>query len=64
MYKTLFRVPCHKVDYNNDEEVEILDAYEGEGEVLIPAGTKFKVLSVSTDDDYEEMGYYEVELTA
>ena len=55
-------LPCHKVDYDNDEEVEILNAHEHEAEVLVPAGTTFKVTSVSTDGDYEEMGYYEVVL--
>ena len=55
-------VPCHKVDYENEEEVEALNAYESECEVLVPATTKMKIVSVSTDDDYEEMGYYEIEL--
>jgi hypothetical protein len=56
------KVPCHKVDYNNDEEVEILNAHENEGEVLVPANTKFRIVSVATDEDFEEMGYYEIEL--
>lgn len=55
-------LPCHRIDYNNKKEVQILNAVEGEGEVLVLTGTKFKVLSVSTEDDYKEMGYYEVEL--
>jgi hypothetical protein len=55
-------VPCHKVDYDNEEEVKVLNAYENECEVLVPANTNMKIVSVSTDDDYEEMGYYEVEL--
>lgn len=55
-------LPVHAVDYDNEEEVEILDAVEAECEGLVPAGTTFEVLAVSTDDDFEEMGYYEVEL--
>jgi len=55
-------VECHAVDYDNEEEVEFLEATEGEDEVLISADTKFEIVSVSTDSDYEEMGYYEVEL--
>lgn len=59
---TCSNLPCHKVDYENEKEVDLLNAVISEGEILVPAGTKFKVISVSTDDDYKEMGYYEVEL--
>ena len=55
----------HKVDYEDEEEVEILDAEncENESEVLIHKDTqKFIIKSVSSDSDFEEMGYYEVEL--
>jgi hypothetical protein len=48
-----------------DEEVEILDAEncENECEVLIHKDTQRIIIkSVSTDEDFEEMGYYEVEL--
>ena len=55
-------VPCHKVDYRNKEEVEFLDAVEGEGEVLVPAETKMRITWISSDSDYCEMGYYEVHL--
>jgi len=55
-------VPCHKVDYRNKNEVEFLEAVEGEGEVLVPAETKMRIVDISTDDDYKEMGYYEVHL--
>ena len=54
--------PCHVVDYDNAEEAEVLDAYEEEGECLVPAETKMIVTYVSSDEDYEEMGYYVVEL--
>jgi len=54
--------PCHVVDYDNEEETDILDAFEAEGECLVPAETKMKIVSVSSKEDYEEMGYYEVRL--
>lgn len=55
-------VPVHKVDYENVEEVEILDAHEHEAELLVPAETKFRIVSVATDYDAEEMGYYQIDL--
>ena len=57
-------IDCHKVDYDNDEECDVLDANgcESEGECLLPAETKLKIISVSSDEDFEEMGFYEVEL--
>lgn len=57
-------VSCHKVDYENKEECKILDCEgcENEGEVLVPANTKMKIVSISTYDDYNEMGYYEIQL--
>ena len=56
--------PVHVVDYENEEEREILGATdcEAEKEVLVPAGTKFRIISVSTDEDYEEMGYYSIDV--
>ena len=56
--------PVHVVDYSNVEELEILSAEdcECEREVLIPAGTKFKVTSIGTEGDHEEMGYIAVEV--
>ena len=57
-------IECHKVDYDNDEECDVLDAggCESEGECLLPAETKLKIISVSSDEDFEEMGFYEVGL--
>lgn len=55
-------VPCHKVDYDNKEEVELLSAYEHENEVLVPSNTQLKIVSVATDYDAEEMGYYQIDL--
>lgn len=57
-------IECHKVDYDNDEECDVLDAdgCESEGECLLPAETKLKIISVSSDEDFEEMGFYEVDL--
>lgn len=56
--------PVHVVDYENEEETEILGATdcEAEKEVLVAAGTKFRIISVSTDEDYEEMGYYSIDV--
>lgn len=50
----------HAVDYDNEEEVEELNAFDGEGEVIVPAETKMIVTGISSEEDYEEMGYYEV----
>lgn len=56
--------PVHVVDYENEEECEILGATdcEAEKEVLVAKNTKFRIISVSTDEDYEEMGYYNVDV--
>ena len=56
--------PVHIVDYENEEETEILGATdcESEKEVLVAKGTKFRIVSVSTDEDYEEMGYYSIDV--
>ena len=56
--------PVHVVDYENEEECEILGATdcESEKEVLVAKGTKFRIVSVSTDEDYEEMGYYSIDV--
>ena len=53
-------VQGHEVDYDNEEEVAALDAFDSEGEVLVPAETKLIVTRISSDEDYEEQGYYEV----
>jgi len=55
-------LPCYKVDYDNEEEVEMLSASHGEGEVLVHPSTKMRIVRVATDFDYEEMGYYEIHL--
>ena len=54
--------PVRIVDYENEEETEILGATdcESEKEVLVAKGTKFRIVSVSTDEDYEEMGYHSI----
>ena len=56
--------PVHIVDYENKEETETLGATdcEAEKEVLVPAGTKFRIVSISTDEDYKEMGYYNIDV--
>jgi len=57
-------VPCHKVDYNNTEECDILGATdcESEAECLVSANTRMRITYVSTEDDFKEMGYYTVEM--
>lgn len=57
------KIKAHKVDYTNQQECYDLgcEGCEKEKEHLIPEGTKFRITSISTDDDFEEMGYYEVE---
>ena len=57
-------VPCHKVDYTNVSECETLGASDckSEDEVLVPAETKMVITSAARDGDFEEMGYYEVEM--
>lgn len=54
--------PVHVVDYSNADETEAIGATdcESENEVLVAVGSKFLVTSVSTEDDYKEMGYYSV----
>lgn len=64
MFYCVNECPVHIVDYENEEETEILGATdcESEKEVLVAAGTKFRIVSVSTDEDYEEMGYYSIDV--
>lgn len=59
-----YNVPVHHVDYSNEEELEILGAAgcEKEKEVLVAAETKLVVTWEPQDVDYEEMGYFVVEL--
>ncbi len=57
-------IKAHKVDYTNEEETQILGAVdcERENEYLIPEGTKFEITYISSNDDFDEMGYYVVEV--
>lgn len=59
-----YNVPVHHVDYNNEEELETIGATgcEKEKEVLVAAETKLVVTWEPQDIDYEEMGYFVVEL--
>lgn len=59
-----YNVPVHHVDYASEEELEILGAVdcEGEKEVLVAAETKLVVTWEPQQTDYEEMGYFVVEL--
>lgn len=54
----------HEVDYENEEECEVLGAEdcESEGEVLITNDKRMRIKYISTDEDYKEIGYYSVEL--
>lgn len=54
----------HEVDYENEEECEVLDCEgcESEGEVLVKNTCRMIIKSVSTDEDFKEMGYYEIQL--
>ena len=56
------KIPAHKVDYNNKNEVKDLTAVESEDEYLVSSDTKLKIKYISSDDDYLEMKYYIVEL--
>ena len=64
IFRAINKVPVHVVDYSNEEETEEIGATdcEYEKEVLIPAGTKFKVVSVGTLGDFEETGYIIIEV--
>ena len=31
-------------------------------EVLVAKNTKFRIISISTDEDYEEIGYYHIDV--
>ena len=55
-------VPCHVVDYDNEDECDVLgcEGCESEGEVLVTASTKMKVIDIGDDGDYEELGYYPI----
>ena len=54
----------HVVDYDNEDETDELGAEdcEYEKEVLVPKGTKFKVVSIGTKGDQKEMGYMIIEV--
>ena len=55
-------VLAHKVDYQDKDEVETLDAIKGEDEYLVPRGTHFKIICSSNEEDIAEMGYFEVDI--
>lgn len=59
-------VDCHKVDYEDEVECFELGAQdcEEEQECLIPASQKLIVVSFSSESDFEEMGYYEMNVRA
>jgi len=58
------QVPCHVVDYENEDECLSISATdcEDEAECLVSPETKMIITFVSTEDDFDEMGYYLVEL--
>ena len=64
VFRAINKVPVHVVDYDNEDETYELGAEdcEYEKEVLIPAGVKFKVISVGSLEDFEEMGYIIIEV--
>ena len=59
-------VPCHLVDYNNQEEVKALGAENcnSEGEVLVSENAIFEIVEVPycIEGDMEEVGYATIEL--
>lgn len=59
-----YNVPVHHVDYTNEDETNILGAIdcEKENEVLVAAETKLRITWEPQDIDFEEMGYYVVEM--
>lgn len=59
-----YNVPVHHVDYTNEEELDILGAIdcEKEKEVLVAAETRLRITCEPQDIDFEEMGYYVVEM--
>lgn len=56
--------PVHEVDYEDEEECYELSAddCECEREVLVQAGSQFKVTSIGSKFDLEEMGFILVEV--
>lgn len=67
-YRYIFTVNSgvegHAVDYNNEEECEVLgcEGCEKEKEVLILPSKKFRIVSGPSEVDFEETGFYTVEL--
>lgn len=64
-FKVDNEMDVHTVDYQNDTEVEDLDATEKEKEVLIKAGAQFEIVdapNVEQLDDPEEPNWLEVTL--
>ena len=62
---TCDKLKGHKVDYDNEEECEILDCVdmEDECELVVNEDTQnLRVVSIYSDEDAKEIGYYEVKL--
>ena len=64
IFRAINEVPVHVVDYDNEEETEELSAEDCqcEKEVLVPANVKFRVVSVGTEADMDEMGFVTIEV--
>lgn len=67
LFTIINEVPVHRVDYDNEEECSALgcEGCEGEQEVLIASGTKFKIVNEIDEsylDDPEDCGFVEIEL--
>ena len=58
------QVPCHKVDYANKQECDVLGSCDcaSEAEVLVLDTAVMRIVDVGNDDDFEEIGYYPVRL--
>jgi hypothetical protein len=57
----------HKIDYDEltDEQREALCIYEceSENEIVVDSETVFEIIKInSTDEDFEEMGFYDIEV--
>ena len=64
IFRAINEVPAHVVDYDNEDETYELGAEdcEYEKEVLVPANVKFRVVSVGTEADMDEMGFITIEV--
>lgn len=56
----------HKVDYDalTDDEAYLLgcEDCESENEILVSNEQEFRITSISTEEDFEEMGFYSVDV--